>query len=231
MVTGPSYSFSRAREGENLKCKQCNKDIPRGKKYQGEHFTSYYFCSQGCYNMYGRTHTPHKHPIKPSQPSKSIPVTNVSTPSKTKSTKSTTQSKPKPNTSSTHTVASVDGNSSAERRKLTDWIDINWPTVNINWPWITSQIKNIQEIYQLTYKQMRLIMKYAVVYEEVVINPEMGLGQFFPRYIDAGIKFAEQCTQAKEKSKEDNLFEEEIIVMPSKRNTPRKYWGDLTLSD
>lgn len=175
--------------------------------------------------MYVRTHTPHIRSVKPSQPSKPTPIPKLLPKAKVPSTKPNTTPKAKPK------LPPQDPNSGAERRKLTDWIDQNWPIVDINWPWITAQIKNYQEIYQLTYKQMRLIMKYAVVYEGVIINPEMGLGQFFPRYIDAGIKFAERCNEVKAKSKEDDIFDEPTIVMPSQKNTPRKYWGDLTLND
>lgn len=210
-----------------MKCKQCNNDIPRGKKYKGEHFVSYDFCSEGCYKMYARTHTPHKRPTKPSHPSKSTPTTRTTTKTNPPSTSNTVHSDPK-----TKPKPKIDGNSGPERRKLTDWIDQNWPIVDINWPWITSQIKNIQEIYELSYKQMRLIMKYAVQYEGVIINPEMGLGQFFPRYIEAGIKFAERCNEVRLLATvENDLLQEELVVMPAQRNTPRKYWGDLTLTD
>ena len=35
-----------------MKCKVCNQDIEKGKRYKTEQYISYYFCSQDCYEKF-----------------------------------------------------------------------------------------------------------------------------------------------------------------------------------
>lgn len=83
---------------------------------------------------------------------------------------------------------------------------------DINWKWITRQIKTIKAEYNLTYLDMRLILKYATQYEDVIVDNSYGLGQFFPRYIDDALAFAQTIINNKEKAREmGDLVEPRVV--------------------
>ena len=147
------------------KCKQCQRDIERGKAYHGEKYKSYPFCSEECYKAF---------------------VENKSKPKQVDSSK----------------------------RKLTDYINELW-NGQVNWPFICKQIKNLCEDYGLDYKQLYMVLKYAVVYEDYVVDPQFGLLQFV-KFIQPSQEFANQILKNRE-SAEDLPDEEIVYVKPHKQ--------------
>ena len=85
----------------------------------------------------------------------------------------------------------------SSRRTFTDYIQ-EWSNDSVNWNWVMKQAKDIQEEYELDWKTMYLVCKYARVYENVEWNPQYGLGQIFPKYIQPCEEFIERIKKAKE---------------------------------
>lgn len=103
------------------------------------------------------------------------------------------QSKPKPKSSSLD--------------KLKSYINDLWQG-QVNWPFMMRQIKNLKEEYDVDDKDIRLMLKYAIEYEGVKVNPEYGLLQFI-QYLQPAKEFAEDILRNKElaESMEDDEVE------------------------
>lgn len=82
-----------------------------------------------------------------------------------------------------------EGNVKHPYRLLTDYIQSIYPTEYQNWELFTRQIQSFNKEYGLSYNDVRAILRYAVEYEDYHVEPEYGLGQFIPKYIDATRKF------------------------------------------
>lgn len=104
-----------------------------------------------------------------------------------------------------------------DRRAFTDYIQ-EWCDDQCNWPFIMKQAKDIQEEYELDWREMRLICKYARVYEMVEWNNQYGLGQIFPRYIQPYKDFINKINLNK-----SLLFEEDV----KKEIKKKKYIGKI----
>lgn len=76
------------------------------------------------------------------------------------------------------------------RKLLTDFIQ-DWTQDMVNWQLIMKQVKEVQNEYNLKYRDIYQILKYCRYYEELDWNLEYGLRQFInPKYIDATLTFA-----------------------------------------
>lgn len=106
--------------------------------------------------------------------------------------------------------------------KLTDYIQAIYQN-NVNWPFISKQIKTYIEDYNLNYNQIRAILKYAIEYEQETINIEYGLGQFIPKYIDAFNIFYQTIQNNK---KESAQWEDDIIIKKPIQNHCSYYWKE-----
>lgn len=100
-----------------------------------------------------------------------------------------------------------------ERRKFTDYIQ-DW-IGDANWAWLMKQAKDIQDEYELNWKDMYLTLKYCKEYEEVEWNKQYGLYQFFPRYIQPMRDFISEAKAFKEIS-EDDITDEFYYVKKKK---------------
>lgn len=176
-------------------CSICGIEYKKG--YKGERFKNEHFCSQECY-------------LK-RQPKKK----GVRSPSK-----------PQTNTPSTlpngETQAAYKPSKGSDRRKLTDYIQDWWPW-EPNWQWITKQIKDIQEEYELTYKDIYYVLKYCKEYEGVELNPEYGLYQFFPRYIEPTEDFRKSVAIIKKQANELDLEDTYEII---KKKPSTRVWKE-----
>lgn len=111
-------------------------------------------------------------------------------------------------------------------RKMTDYIDSLYPPNAINWPAFTKQIKSFMEEYDLTSDEIRLTIRYAVEFEGVVVNPEWGIGQFIPAYIEPTKRFREKLHSNQEEAK--NITNESApVIYIKKKSTQRKYYGKV----
>ena len=109
--------------------------------------------------------------------------------------------------------------------KLKDYINMLWDE-QVNWPLIMKQIKSMKEEYNLDSKGLYLVLKYATVYEDYVVDRSFGLGQFV-KFIEPAQRFAEQIQRSKELAEE--MPEEEIVyVKPHKQRVWLKEedWDD-----
>ena len=98
---------------------------------------------------------------------------------------------------------------------LKDYINDIWDG-QVNWPFVMRQIKSMKKEYDLTSKELYLVLHYAVDYEDYIVNPSYGLGQFV-KFIEPAKRFTENISKAKELAK--NLPDEQqvIIKKPSKQ--------------
>lgn len=107
---------------------------------------------------------------------------------------------------------------------LTDYIDRIYPPDTVNWGMITKQIKQIRDDYELDYKTILLVLRYAVEFANHEVDERYTLGQFFPRYIEPTLQFIDKIKE----NKNVELPEEEIYVVkkPSKkrRNVKIEEW-------
>lgn len=97
--------------------------------------------------------------------------------------------------------------SSSSLDKLKAYINDLWQG-QVNWPFMMRQIKNLKEEYSVDDKDIRLMLKYAIEYEGVKVNPEYGLLQFI-QYLQPAKEFAEDILRNKElaESMEDDVVE------------------------
>lgn len=96
----------------------------------------------------------------------------------------------------THKVSKLDEKEKQEYRNLTDCIQLLHSPYDVNWNLWTSQIKNACKDYNLTYKDIRGIIKYTNKYVAgFVFDSEYGLGQFIPKYIQPYFEFKEQIDE------------------------------------
>ena len=62
----------------------------------------------------------------------------------------------------------------------------------------------------MTCDDIRAIIRYAVEYDGAIIDPEYGLGQFIPKYIEPTTNFVESIQSNWKQAKD--LPEDEVIV-------------------
>lgn len=110
--------------------------------------------------------------------------------------------------------------------KLKSYINNLWEG-KVNWPFMMRQIKNLKEEYGIDDNDIRLMIKYAVDYEGVKVNPEYGLLQFI-QYLQPSKEFAENILKNKElaESMEDDEVE---WVKVSKGNN--RWMKNITFGD
>lgn len=114
-------------------------------------------------------------------------------------------------------------NPSSSLYKLKSYINDLWQG-EVNWPFMMRQIKNLKEEYDVDDKDIRLMLKYAIEYEGVKVNPEYGLLQFI-QYLQPAKEFAKDILRNKELA--ENMEDDEIEwVKASKGSGKRWMKGD-----
>lgn len=107
--------------------------------------------------------------------------------------------------------------------KLKAYINDLWQG-EVNWPFMMRQIKNLKEEYDVDDNDIRMMLKYAVEYESVKVNPEYGLLQFI-QYLQPAKEFAEDILRNRELA--ENIEDDEIEwVKASRGNEKRWMKGD-----
>lgn len=107
--------------------------------------------------------------------------------------------------------------------KLKAYINDLWQG-EVNWPFMMRQIKNLKEEYDVDDKDIRLMLKYAIEYEGVKVNPEYGLLQFI-QYLQPAKEFAEDILRNKELA--ESMEDDEVKwVKASKGSGKRWMKGD-----
>ena len=106
--------------------------------------------------------------------------------------------------------------------KLKAYINDLWQG-EVNWPFMMRQIKNIKEEYNINDKDIRLMLKYAIEYEGVKVNPEYGLLQFI-QYLQLSKEFAEDILRNKELA--ESMEDDEVEVVKVIKGKNRWMKGD-----
>lgn len=91
--------------------------------------------------------------------------------------------------------------------KLKAYINDLWQG-EVNWPFMMRQIKNLKEECGVSDNDIRMMLKYAVEYEDVKVDLDYGLLQFI-QYLQPSQEFAEEIrkNQALAESMEDDEVE------------------------
>lgn len=103
-----------------------------------------------------------------------------------------------------------------ERSKSKQWHDKLKKYLNelyngqVNWPFMSKQIKSVMEEYEVDYKDLYHMIKYAVVYEDMVVDPQYGLQQFI-KYLQPSQQFAEEIR--KNMALAEDMEDDEVEVV------------------
>ena len=106
--------------------------------------------------------------------------------------------------------------------KLKAYINDLWQG-QVNWPFMMRQIKNLKEEYNIDDKDIRLMLKYAIEYEGVKVNPEYGLLQFI-QYLQPAKEFAEDILRNRELA--ESMEEDDIEWVKVSKGKNRWMKGD-----
>ena len=110
--------------------------------------------------------------------------------------------------------------------KLKAYINDLWQG-QVNWPFMMRQIKNLKEEYNVNDMDIRLMLKYAVEYEGVKVNPEYGLLQFI-QYLQPAKEFAEDILRNKELAESMKDDEVEWVKVSKGKN---RWMKNITFGD
>lgn len=95
--------------------------------------------------------------------------------------------------------------------KLFDYIKLQWGgNENVNWMLTSKQVKFFIKEYNMTCKEIQIVLKYAIEIEGKSVDIDYGIEQYIPRYVEPCRKFIEQLKKAKELA--EDMEEEEIMV-------------------
>ena len=103
--------------------------------------------------------------------------------------------------------------------KLKAYINDLWQE-EVNWPFMMRQIKNLKEEYSVDDKDIRMMLKYAIEYEGVKVNPEYGLLQFI-QYLQPAKEFAEDILRNKELA--ERMEDDEVEVVKASRGHGKRW--------
>lgn len=81
---------------------------------------------------------------------------------------------------------SIRDKSNAKQNRLKDYIDSLF--TNVCWPQVMRQITNLEQDYNLTDNDLRLVIKYAIEYEGYIVDEQYGIGQF-EKFIKPSMNF------------------------------------------
>lgn len=101
--------------------------------------------------------------------------------------------------------------------QLKAYIDELWDG-QVNWPFMMRQIKNICSDYNLNYKQLYKVLRYGIVFDNAVVDPQYGLMQFV-KYIEPSKQLVAQIKSNRELAES---MEEEVVVV-RKPTKQRRY--------
>lgn len=101
--------------------------------------------------------------------------------------------------------------------KLKAYINDLWQG-QVNWPYMMRQIKNLKEDYNIDENEIRMMIKYAIEYEDYKVKQEYGLLQFI-QFLQPARDFAEEIKRNRESALDIADGEIEVIKSCKKNNT------------
>lgn len=180
----------------DLNCIVCDKPVPRGQRFYGTRYKNLKFCCEDCYNKY----------------------CNAKDSEKEKAKQEAIERK-KQKVEAKETKEKIPG-----WRNLTDYINTLYPKGAINWMLFSKQIKSYLKEYNLTCEEIRIAIRYAVEFDGWQVNPNYGLNQFIPKYIEPSRIFKERIEANRQAA--ENL-ENNPIVKIKNNSAKRKYYGKV----
>lgn len=104
--------------------------------------------------------------------------------------------------------------------KLTDYIKLQWGgNENVNWMLTSKQVKFFIKKYDMTCKEIKIVLKYAIEIEGKPVDIDYGIEQYIPRFIEPCRKFIEQLDRAKELA--EDMEDEEFVVRKVSRQVKK----------
>ena len=174
-------------------CRICGKEIPRGTRYKPERYKNQYFCSKECYEKKLALVEEQKQKKESKIPKLKEPDSNQYIP--------------------------LDG---TQRRKLTDLIqEIYGETAN--WGLLMANVRNIERDYNLKDNDFRLVMKYAMEFENYKPMTSLNLYQF-EQFIVPTQLFREKIHYNKEIAKDLDVSEDYEVIKPNPH--PKRIWRE-----
>lgn len=110
----------------------------------------------------------------------------------------------------------------SDYRKLTDIIDEIYGE-DANWTWLTSQIKDLKEEFDLTDNDLRLTIKYAIEYEGYEPELAYGLRQFI-KFIAPAQEFAKTINYNREIAQD--LEDDDVVRVSCRGRKKRRNWRE-----
>lgn len=113
-----------------------------------------------------------------------------------------------------------------QRTQSTKWLDKLKAYLDelydgqVNWPFMSKQIKSAMEEYEVDYKDLYHMIKYAVVYADVIVDPQYGLQQFI-KYLQPSQEFAEEIR--KNQALAENMEDDEVEVVKASRGSGKRW--------
>lgn len=101
--------------------------------------------------------------------------------------------------------------------KLKSYINDLWQG-EVNWPFMMRQIKNLKEEYGVDDNGIRMMLKYAVEYEDVKVDLDYGLLQFI-QYLQPSQEFAQEIR--KNQALAESMKDDEVEVVKVGRQGKR----------
>ncbi len=179
-------------------CIVCDKPVPRGQRFIGLRYKNLKFCCEDCYTQYCNAKDSKKEKAKQEKIEKA----------EAKKAKASEETKEK----------------FPGWRNLTDYIATLYPVGTINWMLFAKQIKSYMKEYGLTCDDMRIAIRYAVEFENFVTNPNYGLNQFIPKFVEPSRKFKERIETNRKLA---DCLEANPVVNVQNKSAQRKYYGKV----
>lgn len=104
--------------------------------------------------------------------------------------------------------------------KLFDYIKLQWGgNENVNWMLTSKQVKFYIKEYDMTCKEIKMVLKYAIEIEGKPVDIDYGVEQYIPRYIEPCMKFVEQIERSKELAQ--SMEDEEVVVRKASKQVKK----------
>ena len=105
--------------------------------------------------------------------------------------------------------------------KLKSYINDLWQG-EVNWPFMMRQIKNLKEECGVSDNDIRMMLKYAVEYEDVKVDLDYGLLQFI-QYLQPSQEFAQEIR--KNQALAENMEDDEVEWVKLNKGNRNRWIG------
>ena len=108
--------------------------------------------------------------------------------------------------------------------KLFDYIKLQWGgNENVNWMLTSKQVTSLVKKHDMTCKEIKMVLKYAIEMEGKAVDIEYGIEQFIPRYVEPCREFVDQLNKAKELA--ENMEDDEVEIVKLNKGSRNRWIG------